>query len=272
MKKFVLLLSLFICCSFFSNLYASHVMGADLTFQCLGPNQYRVTLTVYRDCRGIPLNGPLTINVSSAQCGVTTTLNLSQVGPPVDITPVCHSIGSSCQGGTGIGIEKYIFQGILNLPPGCGADWVLSWQLCCRNAAITTLTNPGGEDLYIETHLNNTLASCDNSPTFSNDPVGVYCDNFPEFFNHGATDVDGDSLYFYLAPSLHSPGSQVGYASPYSGANPLSTVSGTNINSANGQLTFTANQTQIAVMKVKVDEFRNGVLIGTIERDMELII
>ena len=247
-------------------------MGADLTFQCLGPNQYRVTLTVYRDCHGIPLSGPLVINVSSAQCGVNTTLSLSQVGPPVDITPVCFATNSYCHGGPGVGVEKYIFQGILNLPPGCGSDWVLSWELCCRNAAITTLTSPGNEDLYIESHLNNTLASCDNSPTFSNDPVGVYCNGYPQFFNHGATDVDGDSLYFYLAPSLHSAGSQVAYASPYSGTNPIGTTTGTHINGANGQLTFTPNQTQIAVMKVKVDEFRNGVLIGTIERDMQLII
>ncbi|MBP7437761.1 MAG: hypothetical protein KBA16_08585, partial [Bacteroidia bacterium] len=33
--------------------YASHSMGADLTYQCLGGNTYRVTVSFYRDCIGI---------------------------------------------------------------------------------------------------------------------------------------------------------------------------------------------------------------------------
>ena len=270
MKKFLLLFILSI--SFFAKIYASHVMGADLTFKCLGPNRYEVNLQVYRDCNGIDLTGPLVIGVSSAQCGVSTTLTLNQVGPAVDVTPICFAGTSACNGGSGYGIQKYTFQGILTLPAGCGADWILSWSLCCRNSAITTLSNPGSEDLYIESHLNNTLASCDNSPTFSNDPIGIYCNNNAQFFNHGAHDDDGDSLYFYLAPSLHSAGGSVAYNSGYSGTTPLHTSSGTGINSYTGQLAFTPDQTQIGVMKVAVDEFRNGVLIGHIERDMELII
>lgn len=272
MKKLLLLLSVVLCFSFFSRLYASHVMGADLTFTCLGPNQYRVTLTGYRDCTGIDMSGPQTISVHSAQCGVTTSLTLQQVGPPVDITPICYSQTSACHGGSGIGVEKYTFSGILNLPAGCGNDWVLSWNMCCRNAAITTLSNPSSENFYIEAHLDNTTTTCDNSPVFSNDPVAVYCNNYPQFFNHGATDADGDSLYFYLMNSLNNPGSTVSYSGGHSGTNPMTTSSGTIINSATGQLSFTPSQTQIAVLKVGVDEFRNGVLIGHIERDMQIIV
>ncbi|MBS1624715.1 MAG: gliding motility-associated C-terminal domain-containing protein [Bacteroidetes bacterium] len=272
MKKLLLLLTVTLCLSFFTRLYASHVMGADLEFSCIGPNQYRVTLTGYRDCTGIDMSGPQTISVSSAQCGVTTTLTLQQVGPAVDITPICYSQTSACHGGSGVGVEKYTFQGILNLPAGCGNDWVLSWNMCCRNAAITTLSNPSSENFYIEAHLDNTVTTCDNSPVFSNDPVAVYCNNYPQFFNHGATDADGDSLYFYLMNSLNGQGSTVGYSGGHSGTNPMTTSSGTNINSATGQLSFTPSQTQIAVLKVGVDEFRNGVKIGHIERDMQIIV
>lgn len=247
-------------------------MGADLVFTCIGPNQYRVTLTGYRDCTGIDMSGPQTISVSSAQCGVTTSLTLQQVGQPVDITPVCYSQNSSCNGGSGVGVQKYTFSGILTLPAGCGNDWVLGWNMCCRNAAITTLSDPSSENFYIEAHLDNTTTTCDNSPVFSNDPVAVYCNNYPQFFNHGATDADGDSLYFYLMNSLNNPGSSVAYGSGYSGTNPMSTTAGTNINSATGQLSFQPNRTQIAVLKVGVDEYRNGVLIGHIERDMQIIV
>ncbi|MBL0104160.1 MAG: hypothetical protein IPP51_10690 [Bacteroidetes bacterium] len=32
---------------------ASHSMGSDLTYHCLGGNQYEITLSFYRDCAGI---------------------------------------------------------------------------------------------------------------------------------------------------------------------------------------------------------------------------
>jgi hypothetical protein len=209
MKKFLLILSVLFCSAISTKTYASHCMGADLTFKCLGPNKYLITLEAYRDCRGITLQGPMQINYSSAQCGVNSTLTLNQVGPAVDITPVCVQNSDACNGGSGYGIQRYTFQGTLTLPAGCGSDWVLSWTLCCRNSAITTLQNPGNDNLYIEANLNNTLATCDDSPIFANDPIAIYCDNYPQFFNHGATDPNGDSLYFYLIPSLTAAGTPV---------------------------------------------------------------
>lgn len=271
MKKLLLLISL-VSLSIFTKVQASHVMGADLTFSCLGPNQYLVTLTGYRDCNGITLDGPLTLNYSSSQCGVNSTINLNQVGGAVDITPACFSTVDACNGGNGIGIQKQIFQGILNLPPGCGSDWVLSWSMCCRNTAITTLSNPGNEDLYIEAHLNNTLATCDNSPAFSNDPVAVYCNGFLQLYNQGAIDANGDSLHFYLMPSLNGAGSSVAYSGGHSATNPLTTSAGTTIDPNTGQLTFTPSQSQVGVMKVGIDEYRGGVLIGHVERDMQIIV
>ena len=32
---------------------ASHSMGSDLTYRCLGGNSYEITLSFYRDCAGI---------------------------------------------------------------------------------------------------------------------------------------------------------------------------------------------------------------------------
>jgi hypothetical protein len=63
------------------------------------------------------------------------------------------------------------------LPAGCGSDWVMTVTECCRNAAITSLTNPSNENILVEATLNNTLATCDNSPQFLNDPVPFYCAN-----------------------------------------------------------------------------------------------
>lgn len=273
MKKPLLLLLVTLVVSSFSHVHASHVMGADLTYTCLGPNQYEITLNVYRDCNGIDLNGPLTLNYSSAQCGVNSTLTLNQVGPPVDITPACLTSSDACNGGSGYGIQKFTFQGVLNLPPGCGSDWVLSWTLCCRNAAITTLSNPSNDNLYIEADLNNTLPTCNSSPTFGNDPVGIVCNNYLQTFNQAASAPNGDSLSYYLMPSEDAAGTPEAYNSPYSATNPLSTSTpGTIINPVTGTMTFTPNQTQVGTIKIGVNEYQNGVLVGHVERDMQVIV
>ena len=48
--------------------YASHAQGGDLTYTCLGGNQYRLRLAFYRDCSGTTAPGSVSIDVSSATC------------------------------------------------------------------------------------------------------------------------------------------------------------------------------------------------------------
>jgi gliding motility-associated-like protein len=251
---------------------ASHVMGMDLTYECLGPNRYLVTLKLYRDCNGITPSSAYTLNYSSAQCGVTSSVSLAQLGQPIDITPLCPSIQSQCNGSNQYGVQKYTYQGILNLPAGCGSDWLLTVTECCRNAAITSLTNPSNENILVEATLNNTLATCDNSPQFLNDPVPFYCANQLSNYNHGATDSDGDSLVFSLVPCENGIGTYVSYKGGYNATSPLATSGPFQLNSNNGQLTFTPSSTQVSVVKVQVDEYRNGVKIGTVVRDMQFIV
>jgi hypothetical protein len=39
-------------------MHASHMMGADMQYQYLSNNQYKIIAKVYRDCRGIAFNDP----------------------------------------------------------------------------------------------------------------------------------------------------------------------------------------------------------------------
>ena len=64
---------------------ATHVMGSDIQWECVGKDSFKIIVTVYRDCNGVPL-GRTPINVSS-NCGsarLTTQMSGGQ-----DITPVC---------------------------------------------------------------------------------------------------------------------------------------------------------------------------------------
>ena len=214
---------------------ASHSAGGEITYTCLGFNQYQVTLKFYRDCSGIAAGANQTINYSSASCGVSGSIQVIQVGLPIDITPTCSSVQSTCSGGSVQGVEQYTYQGILNLPPGCGNDWILSWEVCCRNTIINTLNTPGSQSMYVSASLNNTLAPlCNSSPVFNNAPSSIVCVNQPVTYNHAVNDADGDSLYFTLGNCAQNASTSVNYNPGFNGTTPLSTVSGITINSSTG--------------------------------------
>lgn len=272
-------LPLFFCIAFIFLLLqktqATHLMGADISYECIAPGQYKIRLQLYRDCKGVAIGTSQILSYSSAQCGVNSTITL-QVVSVTDITPVCQQNQSqtACAGGTLYGVEKHIYEGTLNLPPGCGSDWILSWGTCCRNYAITNLAQPGNEDMYIRTcAIDNTLSPCNNSPQFLNDPVPFFCANQPVNYNHGVIDIDGDSIVFTSVSPQNASGNVV-YSGGLSANNPFIVTPGGpfTVNPVNGDIQFTPSQTQIGVMAMRVSEYRNGVLIGCVVRDMQFTI
>ena len=150
------------------------------------------------------------------------------------------------------------------LPVECN-DWIISTSECCRNGAITNLTNPGGDDIYVETLINNTQPYTDNntSPVFTNPPVSYICDGQLYCYNNGAFDADGDSLAYNIITPLTGPGTTVNYIAPFSNLNPFDGVTSFDPLTGNLCVTPTAGVQQVTVIAIEVLEYRNGVLIGT---------
>jgi hypothetical protein len=246
---------------------ASHVMGSDLTYTCIGPNQYRITLRVFRDCNGISM--PSAFAVSYAGCGNSGSVNLN-ISSTSDITPLCPSQTSQCSGGSSpIGVEQYVYQGVITLPSGC-SSWELSTSTCCRNDALTNVSGPGSNEFYVTTMLNNAITPCNSSPVFASPPAPFSCINQPVVYQQLATDPDGDNLVYSLVNCRQSAGLNVSYASGFSGASPLTTP--VTINPTTGEMTFTPTAIQVAAICVRVEEYRGGVKIGEIIRDMQFVI
>lgn len=248
---------------------ATHLMGGDLSYECLGNGDYRVTLTVYRDCNGINAGSTQTLTTID-NCGLndyTMTKISSQ-----EITPTCPLFtGSACNNGGGIyGVEEHIYQVTLNIPTSC-SNITLSWRRCCRNGAINTLTNPLSERMFIETNIPN-LNICNNSPTFLNNPVPFICANQPTNYNHGAVDPDGDDLKFSLISCSDDDNVPVIYSSGFNATTPLTTSTGITIDSLTGALSFTPTQQQVGVLCVLVEEYRNGIKISEIMRDIQFTV
>jgi large repetitive protein len=263
---------------------ASHIMGGDITYNCVGPNTFAFTVQLYRDCNGVAMPSSIPLTITSASCGQTINITLELVpSGPVIVTPLCPGVPDACNNGSGVyGIQQYTYthipasqgQGlsspVVTLPAGC-TDWTISWTSCCRNTTITT--GPSNDAFYIETTLNNVNAPCNNSPAFLNTPTPYACVGTNVNYSHGVSEWDGDSLAFSLIPCMtNGPGQNVSYIAPYSGTNPLASASGVTINSQTGAITFTPTQAQVAVICVLVREFRNGVQVGSVMRDIQFTI
>ncbi|MDZ4846946.1 MAG: gliding motility-associated C-terminal domain-containing protein [Chitinophagales bacterium] len=266
-------IGLIVFCLFITGeVFASHAVGADLSYECLGANQYRITLNFYRDCNGVSAPSNPSVTFRSVSCNRNFSRNLTlQSNDEVVVLCPSQVNSSTCNGGSLPGVEQYIYSRVITLPAQC-ADWVISYDLCCRNAAITNLFDPGDQDLYIEARLNNGGGLCNNSPIFTTLPVPYICTNQQVSYNHGAVDADGDSLVYTTINPLSGPAENIPYTGGFNPATPLSLTGSFGFNAQTGQLTFTPSASQNAVITVRVDEYRNGLLIGSTMRDMQFVI
>ncbi|MBN4072092.1 gliding motility-associated C-terminal domain-containing protein [Flavobacteriales bacterium AH-315-E23] len=249
---------------------ASHGVGSELTYECLGGNNYEFSLYFYRDCGGIGMGASQDITIASAFCAFTGTLTLSQVGAAEDISPLCPTALSECAGGTEPGVEKYLYQGSFVLPFAC-PDWIFSFEQCCRSADITNLVSPNSQYSHIMSTLDNSSGICNTSPSFTTSPVPYICDSQLVNYNMGTFDADGDSLYYTLVNALGAGGTLLSYVGGYSPTYPISTTTGSvNFDSTSGNLQITPDSIQVCIVTVLVEEYRNGVLIGSVMRDVQV--
>ncbi len=265
---------------------ASHAMGADIFYECVGQDSFRITLNFYRDCDGIAAPSAASIGITNTCTGSSTTVSVPRTsliqpdGLPngSEVSALCSAqiSNSTCSGGNLPGVQQYQYSFLWVANAQCNA-WRISFDLNARNAQIQTLQNPGNVDLYIEAIINNTSLPngqriCNNSPRFTNRPVPYFCYQDSIFYNQGTIDPDGDSLVYTMVQPLQSPGVVVPYAPGFSIGNPLTTNNTFTFSNTTGQMFFVPQQAQIGVITVRVDEYRNGVLIGSNMRDIQIVV
>ena len=257
----------------FGKVNASHFMGGDITYVCIGPNQYSIVAKLFRDCNGIPLPTNISVNIASANCGYNQSVQLSNLNGATNsyITPLCDPSQDACVNNSGVyGVEQYFYRGIVTLPTCLsGSDFIISWNTCCRNSAITTLANSGSNWLYAT--LNNTLAQCNSSPAFNFEPTVYLCLGQTNHFNNGVTDIDGDELVFSLTDCLETATSSVAYNAGFSGTQPL-TTSSLSIDAQTGQIDMVPTALEVGVICILVEEKRSGIKIGETIRDLQFAV
>lgn len=247
---------------------ASHLMGGEITYEWKSGHNYDVTLRLYRDCQGVALPTSATIQYTSS-CFQGGSFSLSQISVK-DIAPICSQDTSTCSGGKTPGVQVGIYKGNVTVNGPC-ADWVFSFRSCCRNAAITTLSQASAQGLYLESKLDNKNTPFNNSPYFIDDPTVFVNVGIPVVLNFGAIDPDGDSLVCQRVIPKDNATVNCTYNTGYSINGPF----GNTCNNAffpNGELRVTPCQQLVTVVTVEVNEYRQGVKIGSIRRDIQIAV
>lgn len=261
---------------------ATHIYGADFYYTYFGGDLYTITLAVYGDCQGsaFPLLDGAVPQVSISNGGLFyQNTTLQQVGPAVEVTPVCPSQinNTTCIGGSVPGVKRFIYSRVVSLI-GSSPLWTFRFSgdmgnsQAGRSSNITNIMNAGGGSLMsLEATLNTSLGA-NSSPTFTTIPTPFYSVNIAQQYNQGSVDVNSDSLNFELASALQGAGT-VTYQAGYSGNNPLATQPGSfSFSPTTGQMAFTPNILQQSLVVNKVTEYRNGVVVGTASREMTFIV
>lgn len=253
MKK--LILSAFILILSLSSVKATHLMGGEITMLDLGNNEYLVTLITYRDTVGIPM---------------ATTAQFEFVGPNnttfTTSTPYDSIISGNLLPTYPYGTEIYLFMDTVTLPSY--GLWTVSWSNCCRNGAIQNLSNPLSESMWLTTSLVTDSASSNSTPYFLV-PAAIYLPlNTPWQYNPLPFDLDGDSLHWSIDQPLSSATQAcAGYVAPSSDPNNVFSI-----DPITGTISWTADVMGNFVASILVEQYRNGVWVGEIRRDMQFIV
>lgn len=268
------------------SLHATHIVGGEITYRCLGNDTYVITLTVYRDCyNGVPgFDNPASVGIyEKGSDSVLVKELLIPYSPitndtlPIILTNPCLTAPPD------VCVHKATYRTITTLPFN-PKGYIIVYQRCCRNMLIRNLPTPldTGISFVAEISAESQMA-CNQGATFVNWPPVAICVHQPIDFDHSAADGDGDSLAYRLCTPLNGPDPShptpsPPLAPPYSellwldppynlsnvlGGDPLT------IDPYTGFMTGVPNTIGNFVVGVCVDEFREGALLSTTRRDFQ---
>ncbi len=235
---------------------ASHIIGGYVTSECLGSNQYLLTLGLYEDCgSSFQPSNPQNLTISSS-C-TTFTVQATNTVYQFDSTAYCSSLQgqTTCNGGALAGFYYHQWQVVVTLPP-C-ADWEISYSSCCYGGS----TNLSGQPSYFfSTELDNSTGNCASQVSPSNYMVPLACLNDTICFNPGFSQTENDSVVYSLHNVWNSSGVPVNYNAGYSGANPMN---GIYVDPTNGLVCMYPTTVGNYVINVQSEEYVNGQLVQT---------
>lgn len=279
--------------SFAGQMYASHIVGGDISYRCLGNNRYEITLTIYRDCENaLPeatFDDPASIGVFDARGNLITTVGVSgqilmyQTSDPVLIS---SGVNPSCDPGfEAVCVERQIYVSEAILPFREGG-YILAHQRCCRNMTLSNIMEPQEQGATYSVNITEeALTNCNQGPTLNDWPPIYVCFGDELIIDHSSTDADGDQIVYSLCtpnegatrqnpkptPPSRPPYDPIVWANGYDATTMLGdTDNPLQIDPVTGIISGVPQVLGQFVVGVCIEEFRDGVLQSRQVRDFQL--
>jgi len=287
---FLRLSLLLIGCMLVKPARATHIVGGEVTYKCVGPNTYEIRIDIYQDCltgsnQAIADDNPAFIGIFEGTTASRDPLilfdTISQQIPirvPPNFSNDCiNNPPPTC-------LRKTSFIRTYTLPPN-NKGYRVVYQRCCRNGNVYNIINPSevGASYYCVIPPAG-ITNCNNSATFKNYPPQIICLNNPLVYDHSATDVDGDSLSYEFCQAYEGGStsdvkpiptnsfSVVTYRAPFSATKPMGGSPLIQIDPHTGLITGTPNVQGRFVVTVCCHEWKNGIMINTVTREFQFVV
>jgi len=221
--------------------FAGIYRAGEITYRHITSLEYEITVTTYTDLLDSSDSHEITVYFGDGTS---------------EIFPRTLKIDLPDESSKNVYVGQHIYSA-----PG---TFIVSIEEPCRTSGINNIPNSCNTFFHIESQITiNAFLGYNDSPVFLNPPIGIaYIDSI-FIYNPGVNDIDGDSISYKLIPcSGESP--ILGYTYP-SASNIFS------LDSMTGDLTWdspiSVGDYNIAIL---IQEWRQGVLIGYVIRDMQI--
>ncbi len=272
---------------------AAHIKGGFFTYKYLGPGsagnvRYQVTLTVYMICTATPaqISDPINFSIfDGANNQLLQNISVSKTNEYF----LNKNFDEPCITGNETGCYyKVVVYDLTSIElPSTPQGYIFAYQRCCRIAGINNVIGSGAVGNTFSIKIPGTAvapgAETNSSPVFQVNDTAVVCRNSFFEYSFQASDLDGDSLAYQFcsaieggsqttpAPATASPPPyfSVPYQSPFSGSQPMGP--GVTIDPVTGIISGIAPDILGEfVISVCVNEYRNGILIGTTQKELHI--
>lgn len=274
----------------FSSL-ATHIVGGNFTYKHVRGDEYELQMKMYRDCGGgtADFDRTLVVGIFDKETNQRIrTINL----PLRDTYRIRYNTG--CINPQLRCVEAGVYTVSFNMPQSTFNNtdgYYVIWERCCRNNIIKNIVSPGAASMgfYMEMaspYPGNGNFRLNNSPEFTRDPLSYLCLGEPFKYNFIARDIDGDELRFSLIPPLdgghtssNMPTINTPQPAPYLDVTWQSGYGSTNMMDGNPDLMIdndtavvyiVPQQLGVYVISILCEEYRDGVKLGEIRRELQL--
>jgi hypothetical protein len=242
--------------------WATHIIAGEITAVLTEPaanRRYCFRIVLYTDPTS-PADSPtLELNFGDNSTGTATRVNGNGViiapGIKYNIYEICHA---------------YVTNG----------SFLVSFSEANRIDRIANVGNSVNTPFSLQTFiLVNPAIGINRTPTLRVAPLDVACPGQKFFHNAGAFDLDGDSLVFRIVPPRQSVSQTVDYTDPAirfpagTEGDP-SLPANLKMDSRTGDVVWDSpakqDEDRIYNIAFVVEEWRNGIRIGYITRDMQI--